>query len=236
MSLVQHEVFAGGEGDRWFQRNRRALAAFDPASDLPLKLVEAYGLRPGSVLEVGAADGARLAVFAERFGARSVGVDVSQQAIEDGRRRLAGVEYVEAAAHDIPLSDPFELVIVHFVLHWIDRPLLLQVTAEVDRLTADGGHLIVGDFAPSNFVCVPYHHPTAAAVHTYKQDYAAMFLTSGLYHRVGMLSADHDSKRPMTPVDEHDRIAVSLLHKHTCGHYLPVAGPAAGRGGSAARP
>ena len=52
---AQDNIFARSEGDRWFERNARALQSFNPAEDTPLKLLQFYGVSPRSVLEIGRA-------------------------------------------------------------------------------------------------------------------------------------------------------------------------------------
>ena len=218
--MLQDNLFMESEGDRWFERNRAALHDFDAAADWPLRLIDLYALRPESVLEIGAANGYRLAALHSRSGARVVAVEPSAQAILEGKASFPMVTFVRGAAHAVPLQERFELVIVNFVFHWIDRAYLLRSVAEVDRLVADGGYLIIGDFHPANRLRVPYHHRAAEAIFTYKQNYAETFLASGLYHSIGMLSGGHASKEPAGPVAENERISAWLLRKELCDHYL----------------
>ena len=220
MPSNQHDVFVNSEGDRWFDRNRRALEAADLGGDLPLRLLETYGVRPRSVVEIGASNGFRVEEIRRRYGSRAVAVEPSALAVEDGRTKYPEVEFVQADASHIPIDDSFDLVIVHFVFHWIDRNYLFQTFAEVDRLLSDGGLLVIGDFLPSGPRKVPYHHLPEQAVFTFKQDYALPFLASGLYSLVAMLSADHATKRLSPDVADHDRVGVWLLRKSVSGLYL----------------
>ena len=71
--MLQDDIFRQTEGDRWFARNRAALGAFDASADLALRLLELYNLRPQSVIEIGAANGFRLAAIERWSGARCVG-------------------------------------------------------------------------------------------------------------------------------------------------------------------
>src|SRR6185503_8283483 len=130
---------------------------------------------------------ARLAAIHRVTGARTLAVEPSAQAIQDGLANFPFVTFVRGTADAVPLHESYDLVIVNFVFHWIDRLNLLRSVAEVDRLVRDGGFLIVGDFQPANRVRVPYHHLPDRGVHTYKQDYAELFQCLGLYHFVGML-------------------------------------------------
>ncbi len=213
----QSKTFADSEGDRWFERNQTCLERCDFATDLPLRIMDLYQLKPESVLEVGASNGCRLGAIAARYAARTVAVEPSRAAICDGRRRFPAVRFLQATADRIGLEESFDLIIVHFVLHWVDRSRLFRTFAELDRLLADGGHLIIGDFNPDRALRVGYHHLPEGEVYTYKQDYAAAFSASGLYRQVGMLTADHSNQRLATDVDSNDRIAVWLLQKRLAG-------------------
>jgi len=218
--VLQDNLFTDFEGDRWFERNRRALNAFDASADLPLKLIELYGLSPEHVLEVGAANGFRLAAIHQRTGAEAVAVEPSAQAVLNGKASFPFITFIRGTASAVPLRNAFDLVIVNFVLHWIDRQSLLGAVAEVDRLVRDGGHLLIGDFHPANRLQVRYHHLEDREVYTYKQNYAGTFLASGLYHAVALLTAHHASKQLQVRVAESERIGAWLLRKDLRGHYL----------------
>ena len=218
--MLQDRLFSDFEGDRWFERNRTALNAFDPVADLPLKLIGLYGLTPQRVLEIGAANGFRLAAIHERTGAETVAVEPSAQAVLNGRASFPFITFIRGTASAVPLRDSFDLVIVNFVFHWIDRQSLLRAVAEADRLVSDGGYLLVGDFQPANQLQVRYHHLTTKEVFTYKQNYAAMFLASGLYHQVSLLTAQHANNELQPRVSESERIGTWLLRKELQGHYV----------------
>jgi SAM-dependent methyltransferase len=220
--MNQDRLFFEREGDRWFERNRSALDAFDAAADLPSRLIELYGLRPRSVLEIGAANGARLAALHKNCPAHAVAVEPSEQAVRDGQRRFPFITFIRAGASDVPLREVFDLVIVNFVFHWIDRQNLLRAVAETDRLVRAGGDLLIGDFSPANRLAVRYHHLADQAVYTFKQNYAATFLASGLYHTVAVLTGDHGQRRLHCAVAENDRIGAWLLRKDIAEHYIPT--------------
>ena len=218
--MLQDDIFRQSEGDRWFARNRAALGGFDAGADLPLRLLKLYDLRPQSVIEIGAANGFRLAAIERWSGAHCVAVEPSADAIRDGQASFPALTFIRGSAAAVPLKESFDLVIVNFVLHWIDRVSLLRSVAEIDRLVKDGGFLIIGDFQPANFTRARYHHLTDREVYTYKQDYPALFQSAGLYHPVAMLSADHSTKALEPRVAEHDRIGATLLRKELGNHYM----------------
>jgi len=219
--MTQDSVFKESEGDAWFERNREKLRHFSPYYDPPSQLIYTYKLKPTKILEVGAANGVRLAALFDSLNGPCVtAVEVSRAAIEDGKAWHKNVVFVQGEISNIPIKDTFDLVIVNFVLHWVSRDNLLRAVAEVDRLLCDGGHLIIGDFYPSNRTKNPYHHVAADEVYTYKQDYSAIFTASGLYHVVGMQSKKTGSLTSGSDTTEHDRVCTWLLKKELNQHYI----------------
>lgn len=199
---IQDEFFAASEGDRYYRRNREALKAKRAAQDPPMRLMREYGLRPGSVLELGCADGWRLESIRREFGSECVGVDASREAVEAGARDYPELTLLTGTLADVPIRDRrFDLVLVFFVFHWNDRETLLRAVAETDRLVSDGGFLIVGDFLPDSPERRPYHHADPGEVFTFKQDYAAPFLASNLYSELGRVTFDATAKDPVAGAD-----------------------------------
>jgi len=218
--LNQDQIFEGYEGDNWFKRNYGALDTFNPEKDLPLKLMNLYHIRPKTALEIGAANGFRLAVISERYRTSTVGVELSAEAIMDGRSKFPDVKFIRSSASNIPLGNSFELIIVNFVFHWIDRANLFPSMTEIDRLLKDDGYLIIGDFLPSNMTKVHYHHLKDVQIFTYKQNYSLPFIGSGLYHFISLLTSRASSNGLTARASEEDRIGVWLLHKNLNNHYV----------------
>jgi SAM-dependent methyltransferase len=221
--MRQATIFLESEGDRWYERNAAALEAFDPGQDLPLRLLDLYRVQPASALEVGAATGARLAALGARGAGRLVAVEPSQAAIAEGRRRHPAVEFRRALVTEMDLHEQFDLVIAHYVLHWVDRAALLGAVAAIDRCVRDGGFLLVGDFCPSAPARVPYHHLPAGA-YTWKQRYHEIWTASGLYRVVAGLTGT--SPRALDPrAREHERGGVWLLRKSLEDQYADAPLP-----------
>ncbi len=93
---------------------------------------------------------------------------------------------------DLPLEERFDLVVVNFVLHWVDRSTLARSISEIDRVVTDGGHLILGDFLPDSPLRRSYRHRKDERVYTYKQDYARIFEALCTYKELARMTYDHD--------------------------------------------
>lgn len=139
--MKQKDIFLESEGNAWLERNRDKLGQSDPVSDV----IEEAGIRPISVLEVGCANGWRLAKLRDKYGCEIMGVDPSiQAAIEAAALR---VPVMQGTAGMLPFpSERFDLIIFGFCLYLTDPCDWLHIAAEADHVLKDGGHIIIHDF------------------------------------------------------------------------------------------
>src|SRR5450631_2869816 len=109
----QKDAFLEGEGDAWYSRNLRHLHESGP--DIVLTTLEEMGIEPKSVLEIGCANGYRVAQICERFGAAGFGVEPSGKAVADGRGRFPSLTLEVGTADALPFADgQFDLVVFGF--------------------------------------------------------------------------------------------------------------------------
>jgi SAM-dependent methyltransferase len=212
-SVAQSAIFKTSEGNRWFARNREALLT--PRRFWPLELLSRRSIKPARVLEIGASFGWGLELFRKKYGARCVAVEPSRQAVAFGRKRFPRITFRRGLMHTLPVKrgEMFDLVIVAFVFHWVDRPLLLASVSELDRVLADGGHLIIADFLPDQPAKRPYHHLPGKSVFTYKQDYAAFFTASALYREEERVTFHHQTLKSGGRIPGNERAVCVLLKK-----------------------
>jgi SAM-dependent methyltransferase len=222
----QERLFLSGEGDAYFQRNRNALHAVNPWTNDPgLRLLRQSGIHPHRVLDIGCSNGWRCAAIRERFGCAGVGVDPSLKAIRVGRKQFPDIRFRRGTLDSLPIAagETYDLVIVHYVLHWVSRPALLKALAEIDRTIAEGGYIVLADFLPDRPTRVTYHHLPKGQVYTYKLDYAQVFLATGLYRMVRRCVFDHYTHQPGHAIPERRRAVCTLLQKSNTAYYSSVA-------------
>lgn len=224
--IHQDSFFLEGEGDRWFQRNQSALAR-EGRFDWPLHLIDRLDgkERIRSVAELGCANGWRLSGLRKKMtDVRFFGVEASEAAVEDGKNRFPEIEFHRGVLSDVPLKAPCDLVIVYFVLHWVDRASLARSVSEIDRLVRDGGILVLGDFLPNAPQKRRYHHAPEKEVFTYKQDYARIFEALGTFTELTRVTYDHDHADRTGAIEtgacpESSRAFCSVLRKSTSQFY-----------------
>lgn len=206
----QRAIFARSEGDRYFARNRREYEGTPRSADELLDAMERHGslperVAPARVLEVGAANGWRLALLRERRpGVRAVAVDPSAAALVDGRTRHPGVASARATADRLPFVDgTFDWILFGFCLYLCDRDDLFRIAAEADRVLAPEGSIGIVDFVAGEPHATPYAH--APGAYSYKMDHASMFTWNPVYRRV------HHATRPYDASG--DLLAVTVLSR-----------------------
>ncbi len=113
------------------------------------------GLRPGmQVLDVACGTG-NLALLAARAGARTCGLDIAENLVEQARARAAAagldIEFIEADAEDIPYEDAsFDQVLSMYGAMFAPRPEV--AAAELLRVCRPGGEVIMANWSDEGFV------------------------------------------------------------------------------------
>jgi ubiquinone/menaquinone biosynthesis C-methylase UbiE len=119
------------------------------------RIVERIGVQPGEdVLDVACGTG-NAAIRAAQAGGRVVGVDLTPELLEEGRR-LAGeagaaIEFLEGDAEALPVADArFDVVVS--VMGCMFAPRHRVTAAELARVLRPGGRLCVTGWAPEGAV------------------------------------------------------------------------------------
>lgn len=215
--MSQDEVWKSEEGDRWFQRSNLKNGTI-PDFDWPLQIIrQIKGLSSFKrIAELGCANGWRLdALMADVPNALFYGVDASLAAIEDGKSRYPQLKLETALLDDVPARDPFDLVIVAGVMCVVGRDRLTRAIAEIDRLVADKGYLLIADFLPDSTCKRLWHHQKDKAMYTHKQDYRQNFLSLQFYKEVNLVTFDcsQASSHSIQHSPGQSRFACSLMRK-----------------------
>lgn len=222
--MIQDKIFELSEADNWFLRNRDYIVTKTKENDLITTLIEKISDKEKikSVIELGSSNGFRLNLLknillnCDKF----VGVDVSNEAVKDGMQRY-GLEMHNCAFDKFESDERFDLVIVNFVFHWIDRENIFKTISNTDKLLKDGGYLIIGDFLPDFPQKRKYHHLPTENVFTYKTDYTKVFKSLNTYKEVYKTTFNHDNAK-IDKIDyakSGERAFCSILRKDLYGFY-----------------
>lgn len=143
--MRNRDAWLHGAADAYYQRNKTTFGK----QDLVIPLLAHLGFRGAPTLEVGCADGWRLRQIHDVWKCDVAGIDPSWDALHAARRlKIPKATFVEGTADDLSAfkDEAFQLVILGFVMWFIEPELWFKVAAETDRVLADGGMLVIYDY------------------------------------------------------------------------------------------
>ena len=168
-------IMKNGEADAWFRRNRWKLGMSDPVSDL----IERVKIVPRSVLEIGCANGWRLAKLRDKYKCDVIGVDPSIEAAREAMQ-LNNIPVIRGAAHHQSADRAYDMVIFGFCLYVTDPEDWFYIAASANHALQENGYLIIHDFAePARPFTRPYKH--RSDVLAYHFDFSKLWLAHPAY-------------------------------------------------------
>ncbi|EKP0312388.1 class I SAM-dependent methyltransferase [Aeromonas veronii] len=207
--MKQKSVFMKEEADAWYERNKFCINQKSLSNDPIFIALQNIGYQPKRILEIGCANGWRLAQLANYYGATCYGIDPSQTAIEDGAKSYPELNLSVGTADGLPDIEPVDLIIFGFCLYLCDPQDLFTIAANSDRLLVDKGVMAVYDFCPpTGHYRNDYQHH--ANLFSYKMNYSNMFSWHPSYCRIFEHIKHHDGTNELEP-DE--LVSVQLLKK-----------------------
>lgn len=186
--MKQKDAFMEREGDAWFDRNHDKLGQYDPVTPV----IDELHLKPTKVLEVGCANGWRLARLRPKFSCEVYGIDPSMKAATDGARFRVPIWQMTASTLLVG-KKPYDLIIYGFCLYLTDPEDWLTIATEGDRVLADGGHIIIHDFndwVGGSPIVKPYDH--CDGLKSYHYDFSKLWLGHPRYQVVKHVDGAHN--------------------------------------------
>ena len=213
--MSQKKAFLDGEGDAWFERNRRAIGGpayleRDPIIVAVKDILASGGFAsaPLRMLEIGCSNGRRLEQMRDSLAVEVAGIEPSGAAVSDAVDRGLAVKVGTADRLDYQ-SASFDIVVFGFCLYLCDRADLFQIGSEAHRVLKTPGWLIIHDFYAPTPTEGPYHHLNGVV--SRKMDYRTLFSWHPQYECYSHQVRHHQTGR--LGDDESEWVATSVLRK-----------------------
>ena len=208
----QSKIFLDSEGNEWYKRNSSYIKKKDYLKD-DFVINELFELgvdfQNTKVLEIGCADGSRLAFLKESFSCDVFGVEPSVKAVQEARDK--GLNIQVGVADALAFDDAFfDVVIFGFCLYLCDRDDLFKIASEVNRVTKKEAWIVILDFFSKEGKENVYTH--TQGVTSYKFDNRKMFDWHPQYTCIGHKIRSHNNFREYTDIED-EWIAVSIIRK-----------------------
>jgi SAM-dependent methyltransferase len=210
------------EADAYYVRN---VEQNKPGSDPMMPALQRiHAVRPmQSVLEIGSNTGWRLDGIRSGLGVSKVcGVEASQLAVDEHQATYPDIPVVRGVAPQVLSGFPaasFYTVIVGFLMYLLPRDLLFTFAAEVDRILAYDGHIVIEDFLHPSPVSRDYTHQDQLRV--FKNDPSAPWSWSPTYSLIDRQLIEHEA-HTVDNADPSRWITVDVLRKHPLSSAYPA--------------
>ena len=216
LDVNQKQAFISGEGDCWYERNSHLDIEKRVRNDLILKEINRLNIKIESCLEIGCAEGWRLAEIYRIYNCNCFGIEPSKKAIDQGSSVYPMLNLEQGTADALPYQDgSMSLVIVGFCLYLCDRNELFRIANEIDRVLSDDGVLMILDFYTETPYRNEYSH--LEGVSSFKMDYSKMFSWNPNYQLISKCVSDHSNNKIV--IDKNERISLCSLRKSTQDAY-----------------
>lgn len=212
--MDQKSVFLNGEGDAFFQRNKKQMEekkGIYPWVEIFTDFMNRMKVQGGQLLEIGACYGRNLKHFKDEFGLKCYGIEPSVEAVNYGNEIYKDEIYLSQGTADVlPYEDEaFDIVILGFCMFFVDRKDLMRSVAEADRVLKGNGYLIITDFdTKMAFKRENIHNPN---VWTYKMQYSDLFLANPQYFLVE--KKNYSIGSGLFCEDIQERMTLDILYK-----------------------
>jgi len=103
--MKQQEIYSSSEANNWFARNKEALLERQANNNQVAKILKSYDFQPTCILDLGCSNGYFLHQLKSELNCDAYGVDLSEDAISDGKKRYPEVNLFHKSASDLSLFE-----------------------------------------------------------------------------------------------------------------------------------
>ncbi|PJG59343.1 class I SAM-dependent methyltransferase [Aeromonas cavernicola] len=209
--MSQKNIFIAGEGDAWYERNKQHTNDNSVNNDPILAALNTIKCKPTRILEIGCANGWRLAQLKKIYSAECYGIDPSILAIQNGQTCYPDLNLFVGTADTLPNIESVDLIIFGFCLYLCDPQDLFKIAANSDHLLSDKGLMTILDFnPPAGHYRNEYQHHNH--IFSYKMNYGDMFCWHPSYHRIFEHSRHHNGSNELE-LEPDSLVSVQIFKK-----------------------
>ena len=196
--------------NNWFYRNKKNIINQNDDEHIN-ELIRINNLKAKNILEIGCSNGYKLIKYKELLKSNNCfGVDLSKEAILDGKKRYKNLKLLNLSSLDInKIKLNFDLIICGFFLYQLDRNLIFQQFDLIYKKLNKNGYLLIRDFDPL------FKHTNTdfnkKELRTFKMNYDNLLTESGLFeliYKIKYKMKTQDKKKFKS-----DKISYSLFRK-----------------------
>ena len=198
------------EANKYFSRNKKKLEKNLIDKKISNLIID-NNLTAKNILEIGCANGNKLNQYAKLLKSKkNFGVDLSKQAIKDGRKRYKNLKLLNISSLQINnIKINFDFIICGFFLYNLDRELIFNQFDLIHKKLTEEGHLLIWDFDPLFKHSNKDHH--SKKLTSFKMSYDNFLIESGLFeiiYKIKYKTSTNDKKHFKS-----DSVSLTLFKK-----------------------
>ena len=196
--------------NNWFYRNKKNIINHNDDEHIN-ELIRINNLKAKNILEIGCSNGYKLIKYKELLKSNNCfGVDLSKEAIFDGKKRFKNLKLLNLSSLDInKIKLNFDLIICGFFLYQLDRNLIFQQFDLIYKKLNKNGYLLIRDFDPL------FKHTNTdfnnKKLRTFKMNYDNLLTETGLFELIYKIK--YKMKTQGKKKFKSDKISYSLFRK-----------------------
>ena len=196
--------------NNWFYRNKKNILNHNDDEYIN-ELIRINNLKAKNILEIGCSNGYKLIKYKELLkSSNCFGVDLSKEAILDGKKRYKNLKLLNLSSLDInKIKLNFDLIICGFFLYQLDRNLIFEQFNLIYKKLNKNGYLLIRDFDPL------FKHTNTdfnnKKLRTFKMNYDNLLTESGLFELIYKIK--YKMKTKDKKKFKSDKISYSLFRK-----------------------
>ena len=194
----------------YFYRNKKNIINHNDDEYIN-ELIRINNLKAKNILEIGCSNGFKLIKYKELLKSNNCfGVDLSKEAILDGKKRYKNLKLLNLSSLDInKIKLNFDLIICGFFLYQLDRNLIFQQFDLIYKKLNKNGYLLIRDFDPL------FKHTNTdfnnKKLRTFKMNYDNLLTESGLFELIYKIKYKMSTQNKEK--FKSDKISYSLFRK-----------------------
>jgi len=204
--IFQEKIFLKKEADNFYKRNKKKFSKKDNLYKIIINQgSKIKNVKKLNILEVGCADGARLAMVKEKLNCNCYGIEPSSIAIKNKIDKNIIIK--KGIASKLNFNDKFfDIIIYGFCLYLVDISKLSDVFKEADRVSKDKSIIIVKDFYSKKSKVNNYKRFKNIKVHKY--DFSKIFTWHPNYTLINKIIYPYEDKK-----FKNDKLSIATLIK-----------------------
>jgi ubiquinone/menaquinone biosynthesis C-methylase UbiE len=210
--LKQKKIFLDGEGNNWFNRNKKNQNKNKLLLNIVQKLIKKKQKKNLMFLEVGCSDGKFILNLKKKNKyCKFFGIDPSKKAIELLEKNK--IKGFIGTADKLPFpKKSIDIILYGFCLYLCDPIDYNKIYSNAYRVLKEDGNLIIFDFFSKKLKIIPYKHDNR--IRSFKRDFSKIFTKKNKFKCIDQTIFNYSKIFQVKKFIKNDLLSIFVLKKN----------------------